>query len=144
MSRIKLEFEKGGTFFAELLDQEAPRTCATFLAQLPAEIRFRHSMICGQAIASVKLPAGFNVDKEHQRNAGILPGTLSLLVKDDVLNIGFQMYIAYGMFSSRLTKIDDKIPVNVFGHIDDGLDQLREIGGRILMSGAETVRVSRS
>jgi len=55
MSRIKLEFEKGGTFFAELLDQEAPRTCATFLAQLPAEIRFRHSMICGQAIASVKL-----------------------------------------------------------------------------------------
>ena len=142
MTTIRLEFERGGVFVARLLDDEAPRTCEAFKQMLPAEIRFRHSMVCGQAIASMSTPAQFAPEKENQRNAGILPGALSLLVRDPSIKIGYQIYISYGMFSSRLVKLDEKHPVNVFGQIDAGIEELRTACGRILIDGAESVKCS--
>jgi hypothetical protein len=140
MTKVRIEFERGGVFVARLLEDEAPTTCAALKATLPAEIRFRHSMVCGRAIASVKLPPAFTPEKENQRIQGIPPGTLSLLVRDKVIGIGYQMYVSYGIFSSRLVKLDMKHPVNVFAQIDEAIDQLFEVSERILMSGAETVR----
>ena len=48
MASLKIEFEKGGTFFARLLEDEAPKTCATFKSRLPFEYRFRSriSFLC--------------------------------------------------------------------------------------------------
>jgi hypothetical protein len=140
MALLKLEFEKGGTFTARLLEDEAPKTCATLKGRLPFEYLFQQSIVSGQAI--VAIPPDLTVEKENQRVAGIPPGTLSFLVAEEHTHVPDEIYIAYGVFISRGLFIDAKQPVNVFAQIDDGLDELKEIGARIIMHGAEMVRFS--
>jgi hypothetical protein len=138
MSHMKIEFEKGGVFIAKLLENEAPKTCKTIKARLPFEYRFQHSIVSGQAILC--LPPDLTVERENQRVAGILPGTLSFLVKDEPVLVPDEIYIAYGIFISRGLTVDAKQPVNVFAHIESNLDELKQVGRRILLSGAEMVR----
>jgi hypothetical protein len=82
------------------------------------------------------------VERENQRVAGIPPGALSFLVKDEPVLVPDEIYIAYGIFISRGLTVDAKQPVNVFAQIDDGLDELKAIGARIIRHGAEMVRFS--
>lgn len=140
MSRIKIEFERGGEFTARLLEAEAPRTCSTIKEHLPFEYRFHHSIVSGHAI--VTLPSDLTVERENQRVAGIPPGTLSFLVRDEPVLVPDEIYISYGIFISRGLTVDMKQPVNVFAQIESDLDQLKQIGQRILMQGAETVHFS--
>jgi hypothetical protein len=140
MASLKIEFKKGGTFTARLLEDEAPKTCATLKSRLPFEYLFQQSIVSGQAM--VAIPPDLTVERENQRVAGILPGALSFLVKDEVTHVPDEIYIAYGVFISRGLFLDAKQPVNVFANIDDNLDELKEIGMRIIMNGAEMVRFS--
>ena len=138
MASLRLEFEKGGTFTARLLEDEAPRTCATIKDRLPFEYLFQQSIVSGQAM--VAIPPDLTVARENQRVAGIPPGALSFLVRDEPELVPDEIYIAYGIFISRGITLDAKQPVNVFAQIDDDLDQLKEIGARIIRHGAEMVR----
>jgi Protein of unknown function (DUF3830) len=138
--RIRLEFEKGGSFAATLHDTAAPRTCAIIRRRLPFSYRFHQSIVSGQAL--VTLPPDLTVPRENQRVAGTPPGTLAFLVRDAPLLIPDEIYIAYGLFISRGLTVDAKQPVNVFGRVEEGLDRLAEVGRRVLMSGAEMVRFS--
>jgi hypothetical protein len=140
MSRLRLEFAKGGVFYARLFEKEAPKTCATIKARLPFEYRFHQSIVSGQAI--VTLPPDFTVERENQRVAGIPPGTISFLVKDEPVLVPDEIYIAYGLFISRGLTVDMKQPVNVFAQIEENLDELMKVGKRVLMEGAEVVRFS--
>lgn len=140
MSYMKIEFERGGVFTAKLLEVEAPKTCQTIKSRLPFEYRFQHSIVSGQAILC--LPPDLTVERENQRVAGILPGALSFLVKDEPVLVPDEIYIAYGIFISRGLTIDAKQPVNVFAQIESNLDELKQIGRRILLQGAEMVRFS--
>lgn len=140
MSYMKIEFERGGVFTAKLLEDEAPKTCKTIKSRLPFEYRFQHSIVSGQAILC--LPPDLTVERENQRVAGILPGTLSFLVKDEPVLVPDEIYIAYGIFISRGLTVDAKQPVNVFAQIESNLDELKQIGRRILLQGAEMVRFS--
>ena len=140
MASIRLEFEKGGAFIARLLADEAPKTCATIKSRLPFEYLFQQSIVSGQAM--VALPPDLTVERENQRVTGIPPGALSFLVKDEPLLVPDEIYIAYGIFISRGLTLDAKQPVNVFAQIDDDLDELKEIGARIIRHGAEMVRFS--
>ena len=140
MASLKIEFEKGGVFTARLLEDEAPKTCATLKSRLPFEYLFQQSIVSGQAM--VAIPPDLTVERENQRVAGILPGALSFLVKDEITHVPDEIYIAYGVFISRGLFLDAKQPVNVFANIDENLDELREIGNRIIMQGAEMVRFS--
>ncbi|MFN8483921.1 MAG: DUF3830 family protein [Anaerolineae bacterium] len=137
MTTITIEFEKGGVFTARLLETEAPRSCAIIRERLPFAYRFHHSIVSGQAV--VTLPPDMTMPRENQRVAGIYPGALSFLVKDEPVLVPDEIYIAYGIFISRGLTVDAKQPVNVFGQIDDNLDELAKIGRRILMQGAEVV-----
>lgn len=140
MPRMKLEFERGDVFVARLLEDEAPRTCRVIRERLPFAYRFHHSIVSGQAL--VTLPLDINVDPENQRVAGILPGTLSFLVRDEARLVPAEIYIAYGIFISRGLTLDMKQPVNVFARIEEDLDALMQVGRRVLMEGAEQVRFS--
>jgi hypothetical protein len=136
-----VEFERGGVFTARLLEEDAPKTCRVFKESLPFEYRFWHSMVSGQAI--VTIPRDINMVRENQRVLGIPPGTISFLVEDKPVRVPDEIYISYGVyFISRGSKLDIKQPVNVFAQIEHDLDKLTEIGKRILMEGAETVRFS--
>ncbi len=140
MTVIKIEFTRGGTFYARLLEAEAPKTCAKIKAHLPFEYRFHHSIVSGEAV--VTLPPDLTVERENQRVAGIPPGAITFLVKDEPVLVPDEIYIAYGIFISRGLTVDMKQPVNVFAQIDDDLDQLKTCCRRVLMEGAEVVRFS--
>jgi hypothetical protein len=137
---MKIEFEKGGTFTAKLLEDEAPKTCKTIKERLPFEYRFHQSIVSGQAM--VALPPDLTVERENQRVAGIPPGALSFLVKDEPVLVPDEIYIAYGIFISRGLTVDAKQPVNVFAQIEENLDELQKIGQRLVLEGAEMVRFS--
>jgi hypothetical protein len=140
MSHIRLEFEKGGVFYARLLEKEAPKTCTAIKAHMPFEYRFHQSIVSGQAL--VTLPPDLTVERENQRVAGIPAGTISFLVKDEPVLVPDEIYIAYGLFISRGLTVDMKQPVNVFAQIEENLDELMKVGKRVLMEGAEIVHFS--
>lgn len=140
MTRISLEFERGGRFSAVLLEDEAPKTCAVIKGRLPFTYRFHQSIVSGQAL--VTLPPDLTVPRENQRVAGIAAGALSFLVRDEPVLVPDEIYIAYGIFISRGLTVDAKQPVNVFGQIEGDLAELRAVGRRVLMEGAEHVTFS--
>ena len=140
MNTIKIEFSRGGTFYARLLESEAPKTCATIKSRLPFEYRFHHSIVSGHAI--VTLPPDLTVEPENQRVAGIPPGALTFLVKDEPVLVPDEIYISYGIFISRGLTVDMKQPVNVFAQIDDNLEELQACCKRVLMEGAEVIQFS--
>ena len=141
MNRINVQFEKGGVFAAVLLENEAPKTCATILNHLPFTYRFHQSIVSGQAI--VTLPPDLTVEEENQRTVGVPAGSLCFLVKDPPRNVPDEIYISYGpYFVSRCSTIDSQQPVNIFGLIESDQDELLRIGKRILMEGAEEVTFS--
>ena len=140
MSYLKLEFEMGGVFYARLLEKEAPKTCSAIKARLPFEYRFHQSIVSGQAL--VTLPHDLTVKRENQQVAGIPPGAVCFLVKDEPVLVPDEIYIAYGLFISRGLTVDMKQPVNVFAQIEDNLKELMMVGKRVLMEGAEVVRFS--
>ena len=138
MSSMNIEFEKGGVFVARLFEEEAPKTCQVITQRLPFEYKFYNSIVSGQAL--VTLPPDLTVEPENQRVAGIPPGTISFLVKDDVVLVPDEIYISYGIFISRGLTVDMKQPVNVFAQIETDLDQLEIACRRVLMEGAEIIR----
>lgn len=140
MANIKIEFQKGGIFFAKLLETEAPKTCRTIKERLPFEYRFHQSIVSGHAM--VTLPPDLTVERENQRVAGISPGAICFLVRDEPVLVPDEIYIAYGIFISRGLTVDMKQPVNVFAQIESNLDELKEVGRRVLMNGAEMVHFS--
>ncbi|GAB1477484.1 hypothetical protein MASR2M74_00260 [Paracoccaceae bacterium] len=141
MAKIKLEFEGGEVFIANLLMDEAPETCAHFLTHLPFTARFRNSSTAGQAI--VTFPKGFDMPKENQRTVGIMPGSLCFLVRYEPMRVPDEIYVTYGpYFISRGFRTDYQEPVNVFGQIENDLDLLALVGARFPEKGAETVTFS--
>lgn len=137
-SRIQIEFSKGGTFDVELLDDQAPKTCAILRERLPFEYTFFQSVVSGHAL--VCLPPDLTMPRENQRVAGIHPGTLSFLVRDEPVLVPDEIYISYGIFISRGLTVDMKQPVNVFGEVRGDLEELRRVCRRVHMEGAETIR----
>ncbi|MGQ9584530.1 MAG: DUF3830 family protein [Anaerolineae bacterium] len=139
MPRIKIEFQKGGTFTAKLFEDQAPKTCAAVLKRLPFECKFWQSICSGHAVVTVL--SDLTAPPENQRTVGIYPGTLCFLPQDPPKNVPDEIYITYGpYFVSRCSYIDFQQPVNVFGQIEGDADELMKVGQRILMEGAEMVR----
>ncbi|MGD9375404.1 MAG: hypothetical protein PVJ23_06455, partial [Anaerolineae bacterium] len=80
------------------------------------------------------------VERENQRVAGTPPGTIAFLVRDEPVLVPDEIYIAYGIFISRGLTVDAKQPVNVWAQIESDLDELKRVGQRIHLDGAEMVR----
>lgn len=140
MRRLKIEFEKGGEFFARLLEDEAPKSCQTILQQVPFESKFWQSVVSGHA--AVTIP-NFTMEPENQRTIGCPAGTIAFLVEDPPTNVPNEIYIAYGpYFVSRCSYIEMQQPVNIFAQVEEKLDELQLVGKRILMEGAEQVKFS--
>ena len=140
MAVMKIEFSRGGTFYARLLEAEAPKTCAVIKARLPFEYRFHHSIVSGHAI--VTLPPDLTVERENQWVAGLTPGAITFLVKDAPVLVPDEIYISYGIFISRGLTVDMKQPVNHFAQVDDNIAELKVSCRRVLMEGAEIVKFS--
>lgn len=87
----------------------------------------------------------FTVERENQRTVGLPAGSLCFLVQNPPMNVPDEIYISYGpYFVPRSFAVDAQEPVNFLGQIESDFDQLMEVGKRILMEGAETVRFEAS
>jgi hypothetical protein len=139
-TKIRIEFQKGDTFEAELFDDEAPKTVAILKQRLPFEYTFFQSIVSGHAL--VCLPPDLTVPRENQRVAGVEPGTLSFLVKDEPVLVPDEIYLSYGIFISRGLTVDMKQPVNIFGRVLGDIGALRAACRRVHMEGAQTIRFS--
>lgn len=139
-SRIQITFQKGARFEAELFDDEAPKSVAIIKARLPFEYTYFQSIVSGHAL--VCLPPDMTMPRENQRVAGVEPGTLSFLVKDEPVLVPDEIYISYGIFISRGLTVDAKQPVNIFGRIVGDLGELRRACREVHMEGAQTIRFS--
>lgn len=139
-THIRIDFEKGDSFLAELYDDQAPKTVAIIKSRLPFEYTYFQSIVSGHAL--VCLPPDLTVPRENQRVAGVEPGTLSFLVKDEPVLVPDEIYISYGIFISRGLTVDMKQPVNIFGRIVGDLDALRQACRRVHMEGAQKIRFS--
>jgi hypothetical protein len=82
------------------------------------------------------------VPRENQRVAGVEPGTLSFLVKDEPVLVPDEIYLSYGIFISRGLTVDMKQPVNIFGRVLGDIGALRAACRRVHMEGAQTIRFS--
>ena len=99
MHRVKIEFQKGGVFYARLLENEAPKTCKTIMNRLPFEYRFQQSIVSGHAV--VCLPPDLTVEPENQRTIGIPAGALSFLVQDNPAMSPMRSTSPMGLISFR-------------------------------------------
>ena len=139
--KIEIKFEKGGIFTANLLENEAPKTCHTIWSRLPLTLEFYNSIVSGQAI--VTLPKDLTVEPENQMTLGVPLGTLAFLVRDVPKLVPDEIYIVYGLFVSRGLTVNNYQPVNIFAQITENIEELKIVGKRILMKGAEKVTLSK-
>jgi hypothetical protein len=133
MSR-KLRIVIGGIpFVAELLEEEAPRTCEAFLAALPIEGRVIQARWSGEAVWFPMDDLGIDVEQE---NATCHPSRGDLLYYPGGESER-EMLIPYGsaIFSSKVGLLRG----NHFATVVEGGDMLGEMGRRAQWEGAQEI-----
>ncbi len=130
----KLRITIGGiTFIAELLEDEAPKTCEVFLNTVPIRGRAIQARWSGEAVWLPMDEWGIEVPFEnhtsHPSRGDLLyyPGGISEK----------EMLIPYGsaIFASRVGQLQG----NHFTTIVEGADRLREMGKKVLWEGAQEI-----
>jgi hypothetical protein len=133
LSKIILDID-GEEFSADLLPDRAPKTIEALLKLLPYRSKTIHARFSGEAIW-IPLPPDFpvNVPLENQTS---YPSKGELLYYPGFVSEK-EVLIPYGatVFSSRV----GQLPGNHFATIADKLDDLSEMGKRVLWEGAKNI-----
>ncbi|MEM2922592.1 MAG: DUF3830 family protein, partial [Candidatus Bathyarchaeia archaeon] len=96
MKQITIEFEKGGLFTANLLEDKAPKTCREIWDRLPLKCRMHHSSSAGQGLAC---DVDFTVERENQQIIHT-KGQVIFRVADPVRGIRSEIIVAYGLHAT--------------------------------------------
>ena len=140
MRRFVLEFERGGAFQAELLEDLAPKTCRAFWDLLPLRQKVGHAKFSGHVLYI--FPGMDIVEMENSRCIGVLPG--EILFNPHVTNQPAhpkEMMIVYGPALPR--DAFGYAPSNLFARISADIEELKKIGKRIDEEGREYVEIHR-
>jgi hypothetical protein len=124
-------------FTARLEHERAPKTCAAFVAALPFASRLVQARWSGESawipLGELNFGVTFENHTSHPAPGQILlyPGGYS---ETEIL-------FPYGntLFSSKLGQLAG----NHFLTIDEGAEQLLEVGRRVLWEGAQDIRIER-
>lgn len=123
-------------FFARLEEEKAPRTCAIFKKMLPIEDRLIHVRWSGEGMW---IPMGDTrwegLDFENHTS---YPSKGELLIYPGGIS-EMEMILAYGgvSFASKVGQLAGNHVLT----ITEGLDQLYELGRKILYEGAQNIRI---
>ena len=131
--RISIRIGKDIRFVAEFQEKDAPRTVAAFRKLLPYKQRIVHCRWSGEGcwipLGEFKLDVGFENHTSHPAPGEILwyPGGYSET----------ELIFAYGdvMFASKLGQLAG----NHFLTVVEGIEQLPEMGRRVLYEGAQEI-----
>ena len=140
---IILEFERGGTVFAELLEKKAPKTCKAILRALPVEHKVIHAIWAGEEIFLDSFTLPETLEFENETNT-VEPGDVaclsSYIKRASTYKKGDTAFcIFYGKARPR-RGIDEAVDVNVFAKIKD-IGAITKIGRRIRWEGAEKLSI---
>ena len=120
-------------FSARLLRDEAPKTCAAFVARLPFVTRIVHVRWSGEAVWSPLGDYDFGVGAE---NATSHPSRGDVLLYPAQASES-EILIAYG--ACRFASKVGQLAGNHFLCIEDGLPDLRALGEKCLWEGAQDI-----
>ena len=125
----------GQRFVARLLEAEAPRTCAAFLARLPIEGSVIHARWSGESVWFPMDEVGIDAPAENQTSH---PSRGDLLYYPGGISEK-ELLITYGsaLFSSKVGQLQG----NHFAVVTEGLDRLPEMGRKVLWEGAQKIRI---
>ena len=142
---VQIKFSGGGNFRAQLLESEAPETCASFWEALPFEGKILHGSFTGLTLFFF---VEFAVAKvENPYVTGARPGCLLLntyankgLFEGKTLHEEIILpYSTTGIFWNW----GGMLPSNHFAQIQDSLDKLYTVGRRLKEHGAEIISLSK-
>ena len=143
--QIIFEFERGGRVAADLLEEEAPKTCKLILSALPFENPVVHAKWAGEEIFIDGIPMPGTLDYENDTNA-VVPGdvaccsSISIRHEPHLADKGVtSLCIFYGIARPR-TSVDLTLDVNVFAKIKD-IKAITEIARRVRWEGSEKLTI---
>lgn len=128
MSKIVMEFEKGGSFEVVLNEAQAPQTCKAFLENLPYEAPVLQARFAGEEFF-------YNMPLKVEAENLVAPKQGSMAFNSDPNWQAVCMY--YG------PKIKVGNPFSLFAEIKGDLDELQKIGVRVWKEGAEKVTIKK-
>lgn len=140
---ITLAFERGGAVVAELLTEEAPRTCAAVLEALPFRNRALHAMWAGEEIFFDGFPLSEPLVYENETN-DVAPGSLACIASSATRRFRKENITSFCIFygPSRPRKgVDQTVDVNVFARVKD-VKALAEFARRIRHMGSEEITIT--
>jgi Protein of unknown function (DUF3830) len=136
MRRVNVEIG-GSKFSATVHAEKAPKTCEALASLLPIEAEVMHSRFAGEAIffgmkAAPQLAYENHTSYLSRGEMLYYPGSIH----------GNGIMIAYGasVFNSKVGLLAG----NHFASITDDLDQLAEVGMKLLREGAKPVRITQA
>jgi hypothetical protein len=120
------------------MEEEAPKTTAAVWSNMPHTGEAIHAILSGQMLTTV---CKFKVTElENPKVLGILRGDLTFATQPWVGSS--ELSVMYGNVNLSQTWLG-WAPLNHFGRIEEGLDELFEVGRRIHRNGVENVTIRR-
>lgn len=147
VKKIVIEFERGGSVTATMLEDMAPETCRIIWDSLPVDAKVLHAMWAGEEIFFDGFPISRDMPLENATN-NVKPGSVmtgaSFWVRDGqpCFKKGQTTFaIFYGKGRPRKA-VDETIDLNYFAQVDD-VEKMVEIGRRIRVQGSERITIRR-
>lgn len=137
---IRIKFEKGGEFLAKLMEDKAPEACKQVWEALPIETQAGQAARSGQVLNCQTKFAHRIV--EHSKLV-LLQGGLALDGHNYRMNANAAIVMAYGVDNMSFGYSGLINPISYFAQIEDGLEELYQIGLRNRAEGREGVTFSK-
>jgi hypothetical protein len=143
-TRVVVTFvDEGVSAVAELLEDQAPKTCAAVLAALPQRNKAHHATYSGSEVAII-LDRDLDVGKENA-TIRVIPGDLCFARFDGGVLHGFpDAFSELCWFYDRdatPSMPDGPLPPNIFGRFVEGFEEFAAVCRRMRREGVKEVEI---
>ena len=145
--QIRIVFEKGGEFLATLMEEKAPRICKQVWDALPIEARMGQAARSGQ-VMNCRAPFMTRINENPKiviPQGGLAIDAIlyrSAFWEEGMPIVKGEIVIAYGVDNMIFGYSGILNPCSYFAQIEDGLEELYQIGRRNREQGREGVTFS--
>jgi hypothetical protein len=142
--RLSITFvDEGVTAIAELLEDEAPKTCAAVIAALPQAGDAHHATYSGSEVAFI-LDRDLGIGRENATSK-VIPGDLAYTRFDGGVMWGFPKDFAELCWFYDRDAVpsmpDGPVPVNIFGRFTEGFAEFAAVCRRMRREGVKRIDV---
>ncbi|MGD9714506.1 MAG: DUF3830 family protein [Thermomicrobiales bacterium] len=142
--RIKITFtEENVSAIAELLEDQAPKTCEAVLSVLPQEGEAHHATYSGSEVVLI-LDRIIDIGQENATTM-VIPGDVAFTTFEGGKIFGFpDTFSEIAVFYARdaiPSMPNGPVPMNIFGRITEGLEAFAEVCFRMRRSGVKPLSI---